>query len=216
MNPALWIFLLLAVGLGLILLEVFVPSGGVLGLLAVVALIAGVVTAFMEHGPLAGVAVLAGVFVAVPLVLVAAFRWFPLTPLGRRVLPPPPGPDDVVPDAASRSKLRGLVGRFGTVTSELVPWGTIEIDGGRVDAVSEGGAIALGTAVEAIAVQGRALVVRAVEQGKRAFVEDQPPESHTPDEPAEKPEVPRLSSVLEEFDFEEFRGKEGGQAGTPS
>jgi membrane-bound ClpP family serine protease len=213
MNPALWIFLLVAVGLALILLEVFVPSGGVLGLLSVVALGAGVITTFIEHGPLAGVAVLTSVFVAVPVVLMAAFRWFPLTPLGRRVLPQPPDADDVMPDAANRARLRGLVGRFGRVTSELLPWGTIEIDGGRIDAVSDGGPIALGTAVEAVGVQARAVVVRAVGPQPEA-VDAQPPEPAAHPEPAGEPPGeatgPRLSNVLEEFDFDEFRGKDGG------
>lgn len=205
MNPALWIFLLVAIGLGLILLEVFVPSGGVLGLLAVVALGTGVVTTFIEHGPLAGVAVLTGVFVAVPFVLGAAFRWFPLTPLGRRVLPPPPGLDDVLPDVSSRARLRALVGRFGKATSELLPWGTIEIDGARIDAVSEGGPIAPDTPVEAVGVQARALVVRAVGVAPSAVAVAQPAEPAAPEEPS----GPRLSSVLEEFDFDEFRGKDG-------
>lgn len=212
MSPAIWIFLLVAIGLGLILLEVFVPSGGVLGLLAVVALGAGVVTAFIEHGPLVGVSVVTGVFVAVPLVLWVAFRWFPLTPLGRRVLPSPPDPDEVLPDAASRSKLRGLVGRFGTVTSELLPWGTVEIDGKRVDAVSEGGPIALGMTVEGVGVQARALVVRALAPGQPETVDAQPPATHAPHEPT----GPQFSSVLEEFDFDEFRGKDRGQDGASS
>lgn len=206
MNSALWIFLLVAVGLGLILLEVFVPSGGVLGLLAVVALGAGVVTAFIELGPLAGLVVLTGVFVAVPFVLVAAFRWFPLTPLGRRVLPPPPGPDDVLPDMSSRARLRSLVGRFGKATSELLPWGTIEIDGARIDAVSEGGPIAPDTPVEAVGVQARSLVVRAACVPPTEVSDAEPPAPEAP----EQPSGPRLSSVLEEFDFDEFRGKGSG------
>ncbi|NCX97554.1 MAG: nodulation efficiency protein NfeD, partial [Planctomycetia bacterium] len=45
MSPLVWILMLVALGLTLVLLEVFVPSGGVLGLLAVLALGAGVVTA---------------------------------------------------------------------------------------------------------------------------------------------------------------------------
>jgi membrane-bound ClpP family serine protease len=207
MTPAVWIFLLVAVGLGMILLEVFVPSGGVLGLLAVAALGAGVITAFVEEGALAGVAVLGGVVMAVPFVLVAAFRWFPLTPLGRRVLPPPPAADEVIPDGAERARLRRLVGRSGTVTSELVPWGVIEIDGREVDAFSEGGPIASGTMVEAVGVQGRALVVRpspTPPAGQRH-------ESGVgPREPAavQGQAGPRLSTVLEEFDFDEIHGKE--------
>lgn len=204
MSPSLWIAALVAVGLVMILLEVFVPSGGVLGLLAIVALGAGVVTAFYELGPLAGLVVLTAVFVAVPIILVLAFRWFPLTPLGRRVLPPAPAADDVIPDSAERVKLRAFVGRFGQTKSELLPWGRIEIDGRRFEAVSEGGPIAEGAAVEIVGVQGKALVVRSSGGMRPGHVLPIEPLPENPAEPSE----PRLSPVLESFDFDEIRGQE--------
>lgn len=206
MNASLWIAALVAVGLGMILLEVFVPSGGVLGLLAVAALGAGVVTAFYELGSLAGLMVLASVFVAVPIVLVLAFRWFPLTPLGRRVLPPAPEPHDVIPDAAVRQRLRGLIGRFGHTTSELLPWGHVEVDGRRIEAVSEGGPIADNTRIAVVGVQGRALVVRSggmSPPGEAPVIEPLP-------ENREEPRAPRLSPVLESFDFDEIHRKDPG------
>ena len=207
MTPLVWILLLLCVGLALIVLEVFVPSGGVLGLLAVLALGAGVVTAFVEQGVPAGLAVLAGVFMAVPAVLMLAFRGFPATPLGRRVLPPPPQPEDVLPDAAGRLRLRGFVGRSGRATSELVPWGGIEVESEPFEAVSDGEPITAGAEVEVVGVQGRALVVRM-----RAVV---PPIAAPPADRAGRPagaqsdSGPRLSSVLEEFDFDELRQNHG-------
>lgn len=203
MTPLVWILLLLGVGLGLIVLEVFVPSGGVLGLLAVLALGAGVVTAFIEQGVAAGLAVLAGVFVAVPAVLMLAFRWFPATPLGRRVLPPPPQPEDVLPDIGERRRLRGLVGRGGRAAGDLVPWGSVAVGGEPFEAVSEGELIAAGAEVDVVGVQGRALVVRV-----RAVV---PPVTEVAAAGASRPAAaegesgPRLSSVLEEFDFDELR-----------
>ncbi len=204
MNPLVWILLLVVVGLLLILLEVFIPSGGVLGLLAVLALGAGIVMAFVEQGLAVGMAVLSGSFLAVPVVLVLAFRWFPATPLGRRVLPPPPAPEDVLPDVDRRRRLRELVGRGGRTASELVPWGSVVIDGDVVDAVSEGGPLAAGLAVEVVGVEGRALVVRAA-----AVVPMAPVAAATPaDRPAEaapEPSRPSRSQVLEEFDFDEVR-----------
>lgn len=207
MTSLVWILLLLGVGLVLIVLEVFVPSGGVLGLLAVLALGAGVVTAFIEQGVATGLAVLAGVFVAVPAVLMLAFRWFPATPLGRRVLPPPPQPEDVLPDAGERRRLRGFVGRGGRSTSDLVPWGSVQIEGESFEAVSEGEPITAGAEVLVVGVQGRALVVRV-----RAVV---PPVAEGPADRAALPAAaesasgPRLSSVLEEFDFDELRQNHG-------
>lgn len=200
MTPLVWILLLLLVGLALIMLEVFVPSGGVLGLLAVLALGAGVVMAFVEQGMAAGLGALAGVFVAVPIVLVLAFQWFPATPLGRRVLPPPPQAEDVLPDVGQRQRLRGLVGRGGRAVGDLVPWGGIDVAGESFEAVSEGEPIAAGAEVEVVGVQGRALVVRV-----RPVVPAQAEPAAPVAGPAGPAEEPGLSSLLEEFDFDELR-----------
>ena len=204
MSPLVWIALLVVVGLMLILLEVFVPSGGVLGMLSVVALGAGIVTALMEKGAGVGMTVLAGTFIAVPAVLAVGFRWFPATPLGRRVLPQPPAEEDVLPDPTQRRRLRDLVGRRGRTRSELVPWGSVDVEGDSFEAVSDGGPIAGGAVVEVTGVQGRAVVVRlapAPAPPAAPAVEVALPAERTPGEPL----IPRRSTVLEEFDFEELR-----------
>ena len=191
MTPLMWVAALVVVGLVALALEVFVPSGGVLGFLSVVALVAGVALAFVEQGPWFGTAVLAVTCLAVPLVLAVAFRVFPETPLGRRVLPPPPRPDEVMPDADRRAVLRTLVGRRGLTTSELLPWGDVEIDSVGHEAVSEAGPIARGAAVEVVGTQATALVVRVAT------------ESPARSSPASRPSaVPRdLEEALETFDF---------------
>lgn len=212
MTGVAWIVALLVVGLGMLVLEVFVPSGGVLGFLSVVALGAGVATAFVELGPWFGMVTLAVTCVAAPLALAGAFRLFPQTPLGRRVLPPPPQPDDVVPDADRRALLRELVGRAGRATSDLLPWGSIEIDGVEHTALSESGPITQGESIEAVAVQATALVVRA---------RVTPPASGSrPDGPLAEPTpgplaVPRrLEEALEAFDFDAL-GRETSGGNTP-
>ena len=192
MTPLAWVAALVIVGLVALALEVFVPSGGVLGFLSVVALIAGVALAFIEQGPWFGMAVLAGTCLAVPAVLGLAFRVFPETPLGRRVLPPPPRAEEVVPDADRRAALRGLVGRRGRTTSDLLPWGGVEIDGVCRDAVSEGGPIARGAAVEVVGTQATALVVRGVM--------DFPARPAPPTGPTALPRD--LEEALESFDFD--------------
>jgi membrane-bound ClpP family serine protease len=161
MNMLLWVALLLLLGLGVMVLEVFVPSGGILGLVSILALVAGIATAFLSLGPLAGLVAIAIVLVAAPAVLGLALRWFPETPLGRRVMPPPPDAADLVPAADGRRRARELAGRVGRVVNDLVPWGRVEIDGAAIDAVSDGGPIDAGTAVEVVAAQGTAVVVRA-------------------------------------------------------
>jgi len=207
MSTLLWVVALLALGLSVMVLEVFVPSGGILGLVSILALIAGIATAFLEQGALAGMAALAVVLLAVPAVLAVAFRWFPQTALGRRVLPPPPDPADLLPDPERRQHVRELLGHTGRAASELLPWGSVAIDGEEVAAVSEGGPIEAGAAVEVVGIQGTAVIVRpqeASETPRRA-----PPARPAPlQEESAPPEKPApagtsaLSPTLEEFEFD--------------
>jgi len=202
MNTLLWVVTLLLLGLGAMVLEVFVPSGGILGFVSIAALIAAVATAFLEQGATAGMAALAVVVLAVPAVLSLAFRWFPETPLGRRVLPPAPEAADVLPDLERRRHVRELVGHSGRTVSELLPWGRVEIDGEAVDAMSEGGPIDAGAAIEAVGVQGTALVVRLAEPPAAAPVLPIPPiAAGAPANPAAVGDS-ALSPTLEEFEFD--------------
>ena len=211
MTATIWVAVLLLIGLAVMMLEVFIPSGGILGFVSVAAILAAVGTAFLQIGAVAGMTVLAITVLAVPTVLSLAFRWFPETPLGRRVLPPPPDPADVLPDATRRRQLREFVGRGGRVVGELLPWGTVEIGDLMVEAMSESGPIAADTAIEVVGVQGMSLVVRRVEPAAAAQPSQsaQPAsgdhDSHQPDTHPEGGESPApLSSVLETFEFEEF------------
>jgi membrane-bound ClpP family serine protease len=210
MNALVWVAALLLVGLVVMVLEVFLPSGGVLGFLSLMALIAAIITAFVEGGSVFGLSVLLVTFLAVPSVLAVAFRWFPDTPLGRRVLPPPPAPEDVVPDGERRRSLRGLIGRVGRTTSELLPWGGVEIDGIACEALSESGPVSAETPVEVVGVQGSALLVRVPAAPLRPQPPDSPPQTPS-DASADRPAQPARpkaeepspwSKTLEEFDFE--------------
>ena len=204
MTTLLWVLTLLLLGLGVMVLEVFVPSGGILGFVSIAALVAAVATAFLEQGAAAGMAALAVVVFAVPTVLALAFRWFPETPLGRRVLPPAPEAADVLPDLERRRHIRDLVGHSGRTASEMLPWGRVEIEGETVEAVSEGGPIDAGAAIEAVGVQGTALVVRPAEQRAAAPVPVPPipPVAGAAPENTAVGGGSALSPTLEEFEFD--------------
>ena len=203
MTPLAWITTLVALGLALVVLEVFVPSGGVLGFLSVLAIGAAIVTAFVEQGPTFGAAVTGVAFVVVPAVLAAAFRVFPETPLGRRVLPPPPGADDVQPRVARRRHLETFVGRRCRVSGELVPWGTVEIDGVACEARSDAGPVAVGAAVEVVGADATALVVRPLAPGRPAPRRPAGAGS-SPAAQADQAAADGRSRTLEEFEFDDL------------
>ena len=200
MNALLWVVVLFLLGLCVMVLEVFLPSGGILGFLSLTAIIAAIATAFLEQGVAAGMAALTVAAVVVPTVLALAFRWFPETPLGRRVLPPLPDPAEMLPNAPGRRRLQELVGGTGRAVTEMLPWGIVEIGGIRVESVSESGPITPDTAVDVVGVQGRALTVVSALPRETAA----PARPRQPLPPAQEAATgdSRLSPTLEDFEFE--------------
>lgn len=166
MEPLIWAALLLLLGMVLVLMEVFVPSAGILGFLSVTSILAGIGLAFYNGGLTIGFGFLFGTAIVLPIVLALAFRWFPETPIGRRLLPSLPTSEDVLPDNEERRVLRGLVGKVGQAKSPMLPSGAIVVEGRVINAVSEGLPIEAGADVRVIEVRGARVVVRPLEAGE--------------------------------------------------
>jgi membrane-bound serine protease (ClpP class) len=160
MDPLVWSALLLLLGLTLVMAEVFVPSGGVLGLLSITSLVASVALAFYHKGIEVGLIFLTVTAVLVPAALALAFRYWPQTPMGRRLLLEVRSGEELLPDTPERRKLRQLVGKLGVAKTVMLPSGAIVIDGRTIDALSEGTPIEAGQAVRVIEVHGNRVVVR--------------------------------------------------------
>lgn len=163
MQLLIWSALLMILGLCLIALEVFVPSGGILGVLSVMFLIGSVAIGFFA-GPLAGFATLGVVVLAGPAMIAVALRVWPKTPMGRRILLDLPTADDVRPDNLHFRELKQLVGKIGVAHSVMLPSGTVEIDGRLIDAMSPGIAIEPGQWVRVIEVRGSRVLVQPISE----------------------------------------------------
>lgn len=175
MSPLAWAALLLAFGLVIMLIEMFVPSGGVLAVISVVAVAASVVMAFRSSSE-AGVGFMALSILGTPAVLAIGFKIWPRTPLGRRILLDVPNGDDVLPDPALRKQLKLLVGQIGTAKTLMLPGGPVLVDGEIYDALSEGVAVQPGERVKVIEVRGTRIVVRPTK-------DEPPPPPNDPSDP---------------------------------
>jgi membrane-bound serine protease (ClpP class) len=160
MDAATWAILLLLLGLVLLVLEFFVPSGGALAVMCALSLVAAIVVGFMA-GPLTGISILLTVCITVPTMAAAAVRWWPATPFGKLMLVQrPKSPDDVLPETIAYRGLKELVGRRGQAKGLMLPSGLVLIDGKTYDAVSEGVPIEAGQPILVVSVSTQRLVVR--------------------------------------------------------
>lgn len=171
MSYLAWPLLLLAIGLILLMAEAFIPSGGLIGLLAIGCLGVSLYQAFSVPGaPSLGWKFLAAEIVLIPVAAVVAIQLWPRTPLARRIFLPPPDPEDAEL-AHSRARLDHLIGDFGRALTPLRPSGNVDFDGRRLDAKAEEGLIPAGALVRAVRVQSGILVVRRAEDESLAAVE---------------------------------------------
>ena len=178
MHPLIWSVLLLAFGLGLAMLEVFIPSAGILGFLSLSAIVTAIVLAFSFGGTTAGFIFLGIAAISLPATVIMAFKWLPSTPFGRRLMLGTPKGKEVLPDDDPRIAYESLIGNHGTAKSAMLPGGTIAISGVTYEAISESGAIDAGDSVTVVRIRNNRLVVQ---KG------DPMPSDSTPDTTAEDP-----------------------------
>jgi membrane-bound ClpP family serine protease len=162
MSPLVWAILILLLGLALMVLEMFIPSAGLLALLSLTAFVTSVGMVFVYQGTTWGALYLTGLCLTLPFLAVALVRWWPRTPIGRRILNlPPPDVSGGSPLPADRdNRFAHLVGEHGLAKTKMLPSGAIVVAGRTDDAVSEGVPIEPGQPVRVIDVRGNRIVVR--------------------------------------------------------
>jgi len=144
-----------------VVLDIFVPSGGIFAFLAVCAIIGAIWLGFSQ-GSAVGVAVLAGAVFGTLIVVILGLKYWPATSLGKRMLLQVPSSEEVLPENSPRRALEGLVGRVGRAKSKMLPSGIISVDGATLDAISEGLPIEEGQRVKVIEVRGNRVVVQGL------------------------------------------------------
>ncbi len=175
--------LLFFLGLGAILVEIFLLPGtvifGAVGFLSLVFALVLSRQSFVlpsnavEEGVfLTNLINLTILFVAVLATGFVSWRILPRIPWLNRVLLPPPAP---VGANGGRSGLAlpndwllALVGRTGTAATILRPAGAMELEGQRIDVVTEGEFVEAGTPVRVLYVEGVRVVVAAANADRKS------------------------------------------------
>jgi len=165
---------LFAVGILLVLLEVFLPSFGVLTVLAIVSFAVSVIEA-AKISTSAAWAMGCVAPVLTLLMLYYGLKVIPRTSWGRGLVLHRPA-DLGQPEAPSSTETailgnghatgeetyRLLIGQEGVAKTSLRPAGLVLVDGKRIDVVTEGAMIEGGARVKVVAVEGNRVVVRRV------------------------------------------------------
>ncbi len=153
------VVLLFLLGVVLLLIEALLPNFGVVGLAGIGVIIASVV--MTAESPGSGLRMLAMALFLAVLIILASYRYLKKTGLWSQI---------VLQFAETREQgyvgpgdASHLVGKTGRALTPLRPAGVAEINGKRVDVVSEGGFVAQATEIKVVATEGTRIVVRPLE-----------------------------------------------------
>ncbi len=159
-----WGLGLLAASLLLIVIEVFVPSGGLISIVATGCGVTGLIFLY-RYSTAWGISGTVAMFILGPLAFGFALKVWPSTPIGRKMLgekEPEEKEADRLAELAERERLLSLIGVEGTVSTDLRPVGQAMIDGKRLEVLSESGIVRAGTRVRITSVDSNQIKVRAV------------------------------------------------------
>ena len=147
------------IGIGLLILEAFMPGFGAAGITGIILEIITLVMTWFEHGPLATLAMLLIVLLVLAIAISTGLRSITSGRLSKSSL--------VHSETESNEEgyrsvedLAVFMDKEGTATSVLRPTGIADFDGVRLNVSSEGDYIPAGTRVRIIKVEGAKILVK--------------------------------------------------------
>jgi len=174
--------LLFTLGVVMLFAEVLLPTGGLLVVVALLFFGVGVSIIFARGTTTEAVVAMAALAVGLPAagyVAVAAYRRMSIgSELDEAAAPLA---------VAGLTELEALKSRTGKTVSPMRPSGTVEFDGRRIDAMSEGVMLDAGVWVRCVEVKGGKVIVRQMESPPD--LADVNPDAR-PEPPAALPESP--------------------------
>lgn len=162
MTEGAFLIVLYATAVVVLVLEIFIPSHGVLTVVGVGVLVGAIAKTFEYYGPGAGALAVIGSMIGLPVFAVVAVKVWPHTRIGKLIAPPNPV-YEAEAFAPELSEIRGLVGQCGRSLSPLRPVGTCEFGDRRLECICESGMIDAGVVVRAVGTRGRNLEVAIAE-----------------------------------------------------
>jgi membrane-bound serine protease (ClpP class) len=160
--------LIAAVGVALLVIElIFIPGFGLAGIAGILAIFTGLVMSMVGPGdtPQFIIQTTGRVVFSILLALAALLvfmRFLPRMPIGRKLIL------DTALEAgqgfeSAPASDHALIGKTGKTTTPLHPAGIAQIEGERIDVVSEGELIDAGELISVVRVDGNRVVVRRVD-----------------------------------------------------
>ena len=157
-----WAIILIGMAAILLVLEILIPSGGLISVFAAICLIAGIVLMFGVDTTM-GLLASAVSLIAIPFILGFGLKIWPNTPVGRWLtLGEPNATNAPAPTTTPDAHPQLAVGDTGKALTDLRPVGTCILAKQRRDCLAVGEVIQAGTTVRIVAIDGMQIKVKPV------------------------------------------------------
>lgn len=195
--------MLFVLGVILLVAEVLLPTGGFLVVASLVFFAAGVCVIFVQGTTTEAVVALGGLALGFPIVGIAAVSAWRRLSLGS-VLEDTDGSTA----ASGSGELDSLKNHVGRTVSPMRPSGSVEIDGRRMDAMTEGMMLDAGVWVRCVDVKAGKIIVRQIdtppdladiESGEADF---EPRPARLRDTPPAAPPEPKAKDDFDDLDLD--------------
>ena len=154
-NHLLFSIILQLVGVGVIIAEIILPTGGILSMAALAVFGYSLFIVFKEISVAMGFFFVAADLILIPVLVIVGLKLLARSPVTlRKTLSQKEGV------TSQSSELERYVGTHGNAVTDLRPAGIILINGKRVDAVTRGEYLEKETAVVVTSVTGNQIIVR--------------------------------------------------------
>ena len=149
------------VGIGLLVVEAFIPGFGVAGISGIVFEAVAVAMVYQTAGPMAAAVTLLAALTVIAIVLSISLRSAAKGKISQSdmILRSTERPED---GYVANEDMKVFLGRTGTVITTLRPTGMAEFDGVRLNVMSSGEFIEAGTQVRIEKVDGGRILVRTM------------------------------------------------------
>lgn len=155
------IVLCFIIGVGLLVAEVFMPGFGVAGISGIVLEIISIILTYLKYGGLAALGLTVVILAVIGITISVSLRSATKGRLSKSRI--------ILKDRETSAEgylasadMEVFVGKEGEATTVLRPSGMADVDGIRLNVVSEGEYIPKGTKVRVVRVDGARVVVRAI------------------------------------------------------
>lgn len=155
------IIICFVIGIGLLILEAFMPGFGAPGITGVILEVITLVLTWFEHGPVATLGMLLIVLLVLTIAISTSLRSITKGRLSKSALVHSETESNE-DGYRSIQDLAVFMDKEGTATSVLRPTGIADFEGVRLNVSSEGDFIPAGTKVRIVKVEGAKILVRAV------------------------------------------------------